>query len=141
MRIAVASQNFRTVTGHAGKSRRFLVFEAERGARPREVARLDLLKEMSIHEFQCDGPHPLFAVDAVIAGSAGAGFVRRMAEHGVTAVATAEPDPATAVAGFLDGTLAPAAPHDHASPDDRAPGSDARDQDHADDGADCCCGH
>ena len=27
MRIAVASQNFRTVTGHAGKSRRFLVFD------------------------------------------------------------------------------------------------------------------
>ena len=27
MRIAVTSQNFRTVTGHAGKARRFLVFD------------------------------------------------------------------------------------------------------------------
>ncbi|MFD2181526.1 NifB/NifX family molybdenum-iron cluster-binding protein [Rhodoplanes azumiensis] len=151
MRIAVASQNFRTVTGHAGKSRRFLVFEAERGAPPREVARLDLPKELSIHEFACDGPHPLFAVDAVIAGSAGAGFVRRMAEHGVTAVATAEPDPATAVAGFLDGTLAPAGPHEHAAHEHAAHDhgahasssgpSGARDQEHEDDCADCCCGH
>jgi hypothetical protein len=26
MRIAVISQNFKTITGHAGKSRRFLIF-------------------------------------------------------------------------------------------------------------------
>jgi len=28
MRIGVTSQNFRTITGHAGKTRRFLVFES-----------------------------------------------------------------------------------------------------------------
>jgi hypothetical protein len=28
MRIAITSQNFRTVTGHAGRAGRFLVFEA-----------------------------------------------------------------------------------------------------------------
>jgi hypothetical protein len=29
MRIAVTSQNFRTVTGHAGRARRFIVSEAD----------------------------------------------------------------------------------------------------------------
>ncbi|RAI41383.1 nitrogen fixation protein, partial [Rhodoplanes elegans] len=72
-RVAVASDDYATVTGHAGKARRFLVFETQGDAPPREVARLDLPAELTVHEFQCDGPHPLFQVKAVIAGSAGAG--------------------------------------------------------------------
>ena len=43
MRIAVASQNYRTITKHAGMTRRFLVFEAEQGAAPREVNEADAL--------------------------------------------------------------------------------------------------
>ncbi|MBB5048937.1 putative Fe-Mo cluster-binding NifX family protein [Rhodopseudomonas rhenobacensis] len=113
MLIAVASQNFRTVTGHAGKSRRFLVFDAAPGQPPHEVERLDLPKELAIHEFQDDGAHPLDAVDVVIAGSAGAGFVNRMAARGVQTVATAETDPAAAVAQFVAGTLIAPAPHVH----------------------------
>ncbi|HKJ77206.1 MAG TPA: nitrogen fixation protein, partial [Gammaproteobacteria bacterium] len=42
MEIAITSQNFRTVTGHAGKTRRFLVYEAGPGQEPVEVDRLDL---------------------------------------------------------------------------------------------------
>ncbi|RAI35033.1 nitrogen fixation protein [Rhodoplanes serenus] len=108
MRIAVASDDFRTVTAHAGKACRFLVFETAPGAAPREVARLDLPPEQSIHEFRGDGPHPLFAMRAVIAGSAGAGFVRRLAGHGVATITTEETDPATAAARYAAGTLAPA---------------------------------
>ncbi|UZE46924.1 NifB/NifX family molybdenum-iron cluster-binding protein [Rhodopseudomonas sp. P2A-2r] len=113
MLIAVASQNFRTVTGHAGKSRRFLVFDAAPGSAPREIDRFDLPKEQSIHEFRGDGPHALDAVKVVIAGSAGAGFINRMAARGVQAVTTAETDPTIAVERFLAGTLAPSAPHEH----------------------------
>jgi predicted Fe-Mo cluster-binding NifX family protein len=112
MLIAVASQNFRTVTGHAGKTRRFLVFDAAPGGVPQEVDRLDLPKEQSIHEFDEQGPHPLDAVNAVIAGSAGPGFITRMAARGVSAVTTAETDPVTAIQNYLAGCLAPAAPHD-----------------------------
>lgn len=39
MKIAVTSQNFRTVTAHAGKTRRFLVFDIPSGDSPREVER------------------------------------------------------------------------------------------------------
>ncbi|WP_245941526.1 YbgC/FadM family acyl-CoA thioesterase [Cereibacter changlensis] len=113
MRFAVASQNFRTVTGHAGKTRRFLVFEATTGLPPQEVERFDLPKDQSIHAFRGDGPHPLDSVGVVIAASAGDGFIRRMAARGVVAVATAETDPALAVSGYLAGTLSPEAPHEH----------------------------
>lgn len=112
MLIAVASQNFWTVTAHAGKSRRFLIFKVAPCRAPLEVDRLDLPKELSIHEFKGEGVHPLDAVDVVIAGSVGAGFVSRMAERGVRAVATSEINPALAVARFMSGTLTPPARQD-----------------------------
>jgi predicted Fe-Mo cluster-binding NifX family protein len=106
MLIAVASQNFRTVTPHAGKSRRFLVFKVAACRAPIEVDRLDLPKEQSMHEFKGDAAHPLDAMDVLIAGSVGAGLITRMADRGITAVATAETDPVIAIARYLAGTLA-----------------------------------
>lgn len=132
MRIAVASQNFRTVTGHAGMTRRFLVFEAEQGAAPREVDRIDLPLEMTIHSFSGQGPHPLDAVQTIIVGSAGPGFVTRMAARGVQAVTTSETDPAAAVSQFLVGTLPPAPAHEHGH-------QHHEDGDGHGDGGHCCC--
>ncbi len=114
MKIAVTSQNFRTITQHAGKSRRFLIFEpdAATGA-AREVARLDLPKEMSLHEFHGEN-HPLFEMDCLITGSGGQGFIQRMARAGVKVVITGEQDPLAAANAFIEGKpLAPAEPHDH----------------------------
>ena len=113
MRIAVTSQNFRTITGHAGKTRRFLVFEGrEGGSEVREVDRLDLPKEMSLHEYHGED-HPIYAMDVVIAGGAGAGFVRRLAAHGVRVITTSETDPMRAVEAVLTGSeRPPAAPDD-----------------------------
>jgi predicted Fe-Mo cluster-binding NifX family protein len=113
MRIAVASQNFRTVTPHVGKTRRFILFEAAPGEPAREVDRLDLPRGMALHDFRGEGHHPLYEVGAIIAGSVGAGFARRMADRGIPALATSETDPARAAQAFVDGRLPPAAPHDH----------------------------
>ena len=101
MKIAVTSQNFRTVTPHAGKTRRFLVYEAAEGGEPIEVDRLDLPKELSMHEFHGGSPHPLDAVDVIIAGSFGEGFATRMAARGIVAVATDLTDPVEAVKEYL----------------------------------------
>jgi predicted Fe-Mo cluster-binding NifX family protein len=101
MKIAVTSQNYRTITPHAGKTRRFLVYEAAPDKEPVEVDRLNLPKDMALHEFHGDGPHPLYAVDVVIAGSFGHGFSRRMAKQGIVAVMTNESDPVQAVRDFL----------------------------------------
>ena len=49
MNIAVTSQNFRTITGHAGKTRRFLVFTGTTEGEWLETDRLDLPKDMIWH--------------------------------------------------------------------------------------------
>jgi len=113
VRIAVTSQNFRTITGHAGKTRRFLVFEAEPGGEPREVERLDLPKELSFHEYRGNEAHPVDGVAVIITTSAGAGFVHRLHARGISVVVTSETDPQAAVRGFFAGTLPPPEPHEH----------------------------
>lgn len=116
MRIAVTSQNFRTVTGHAGRARRFLVYEADTGRQPRELERLDLDLHMTIHGFDPRARHPLDGMDVLITGGAGAGFVQHMAARGVRVVATAETDPRQAIAAFFAGRICSASDgcrHDH----------------------------
>jgi len=112
MKIGVTSQNFRTITGHAGKARRFLVYESQ-GTEVREVERLDLPKEMSMHEFRGDA-HPLDILDVLVTQGCGQGFMRRMAAKGVRVVATSETEPLTAVTSVVVGAdLPPPLPHDH----------------------------
>ena len=113
MHIAVSSQNFRQVTGHAGHARRFLVFKVDDTQSIDLVDRLDLPKELAIHGFDDRQPHPLYGMDVLITGGAGEGFKRRLATRGVRVVATGETDPETAVKDFLAGTVKAAEPHDH----------------------------
>ena len=40
MKIGITSQNFRTITGHAGKTRRFLVFEPRADGQIGETGRM-----------------------------------------------------------------------------------------------------
>lgn len=115
MRVAVSSQNFRSITGHAGKSRRFIVYELGADGAAAEVERLDLPKNMSLHEYHGDD-HPLYRLGlaAVVTASAGAGFIQRMARHGIRVVATSETDIARALQKVATGAPLPAPePHHH----------------------------
>ncbi|MBK1721844.1 NifB/NifX family molybdenum-iron cluster-binding protein [Thiocystis violacea] len=114
MRIAVTSQNFKTITGHAGKTRRFLIMESDGTGPADEVGRLDLPAQMSLHDYHGDD-HPLFGarIDAVITQSAGRGFVERLARHGIAVHTTSATDPLQAAADLAAGRPLPAAaPHD-----------------------------
>ena len=113
MKFAVSSQNWKTITRHGGKSRRWLLFEAEAGAEPREVGRLDLPEDETVHASHGAVHHPLFDMDVVLTGSCGEGFMRRMANQGVRTFATEEKDPVAAIKAWFAGTLVPAAPHEH----------------------------
>jgi predicted Fe-Mo cluster-binding NifX family protein len=111
MRYAVATdRDYATVSGHAGQSRRWLVFEVDEGGAPRPSGRVELEKEQVFHHFKDDGPHPLDGIDMVIAANSGEGFVRRMKKRGVDAVMTAETDPMKAVADHAAQHLAPPKP-------------------------------
>jgi predicted Fe-Mo cluster-binding NifX family protein len=114
MRIAVTSQNFRTITGHAGKTRRFLILEADGQGTPVEVERLDLPAGLSLHDHHGDD-HPLFTLglDAILTQSAGQGFRARLARYGIAVHATSATDPMRAAADLAAGrSLAAPAPHD-----------------------------
>lgn len=112
MKIGVSSQNFRTITGHAGKARRFRVFEKV-GDKIQECERLDLPKEMSMHEFQGQ-EHPLDSLDVLITGGCGEGFIRRLASRDVKVIPTSETDPEVAIKKLLSGdALAPVVTHTH----------------------------
>ncbi len=112
MKFAVTSQNFRTVTGHAGMTRRFLVFEATGPDEVAELPRLDLPKEMAFHGF-AGGAHPIDGVDVLLTASAGEGFHRKMASRGIRVVVTGQADPVQAVREVLAGRTTPPAPHEH----------------------------
>ncbi len=113
MRIAISSQNFREVTGHAGHARRFLVFDVDGSSSINLVGRLDLPKELAIHGFDNRAAHPLYDMDVLITGGAGEGFKQRLAQRGVRVVATGETDPEAAVRDFLAGTVKSPEDHDH----------------------------
>ncbi len=113
MKIGITSQNFRTITGHAGKTRRFLIYTPDDKGMPVETDRLDLPKEMAMHEFRGLN-HPLDELDVLITGSCGEGFDRRMAAKGVRVIVTSETDPLRAASMVLRGDSLPAAePHTH----------------------------
>ena len=86
--IAVASQNGRTVTPHAGRTRRFLLFTADADGAVAEAGRYELPKAMTLHGWPRSRPHPLFCVDVVVVGGAGENFRNTLAEAGVRTLVT-----------------------------------------------------
>jgi len=115
MKIGITSQNFRTITGHAGKTRRFLIYEADpETGEVTELERLDLPKEMSMHAYSRPEPHPIEHLDILITGGCGQGFINRLTMSGVRVYVTGEEDPLRAVQLLITGQpLPPPAPHDH----------------------------
>jgi predicted Fe-Mo cluster-binding NifX family protein len=114
VKIGITSQNFRTITGHAGKTRRFLVYGQPDNEGIREIMRLDLPKDMSMHEFHGEGLHPIDELDVIVTASCGDGFMRRMADRGIRVILTSETDPLTAASAVSHGLpLAEPAPHEH----------------------------
>ncbi|MEW6676375.1 MAG: NifB/NifX family molybdenum-iron cluster-binding protein [Pseudomonadota bacterium] len=112
MKIAVTSQNRKTVTGHAGKCRKFWVYDVDHAeARSRNLLELGL--DQTFHASHGEGAHPLDGINVLITAGLGTGLQQRLKRKGILAVATPETDPDRAVAAWLNGTLAEVAPEDH----------------------------
>ena len=102
MKIAVTSQNFKSVTNHAGHARRYIIFEVGDDNKPVEVECLDLPKEMAFREFDDSGEHPVDVAGVIISQSFGGGFARRMKRRGIIASITKKDDPVEAVLDYLE---------------------------------------
>lgn len=114
MKIAVASQNRRDITEHAGRCRKFWIYQIENDAIA-DKQLLELTKEQSFHDSSPHDPSPLDDVQVLIAGGLGAGLLRRLEGMNIEAVVTTETDPDRAVECYLNGTLPIRAiePHEH----------------------------
>lgn len=116
MKVGITSQNFRTITGHAGKTRRFLVYAVSADGHWQELERLDLPKEMSLHAYHGED-HPAYNFDLIITAGCGDNFVQRMQTHDVEVIATSEPDPVTALQLVIrKQPLPPPTAHEHNHP-------------------------
>lgn len=107
LRIAIAAQDSGAVAGHAGKARRWLVYECVPGAPLAAPHAVELAPAQVFHHFRDDGPHPLDGVDVVVAGSAGDGFLRHMARRGTEVLLTGESEPLHALERILAGEALP----------------------------------
>ncbi len=112
MKIAVTSQNRKSITEHAGRCRKFQLFEIEEG---RIISKklVELAKKQSFHESSPHEAHPLDVVDVLISGGMGNGMIRRLANKGITGIITSQSDPETAVKLYLEGKLQSEEPHEH----------------------------
>jgi len=112
MKIAVTSQDRKTITKHAGKCRNFWVYEiVDKVIRDKRLLELPLAQ--SFHESNHTATHPLDDINQLITGSLGLGLQHRLQQKGIAALATAETDPDRAVAAWLEGNLIELPPDAH----------------------------
>ena len=104
MKIAVTSQNRKSITEHAGRCRKFWIFVTENN-KIVDKQLLELPKEQAFHESSPHEPHPLDDIDVLIAGGLGQGLVRRLARKDIKGLVTMESDPEKAVLLYLNGSL------------------------------------
>ena len=110
MKIAIATKDFTEVSGHAGQTRQWLLYDLSQHRSNQLLpapTRVNLDKEQVLHVFEDDGPHPLDGVDVVVAGSAGDGFLRHMARRGTEVLLTGESEPLHALERILAGEALP----------------------------------
>ncbi len=109
MKIAIATKDWLTVSGHAGQARWWLLYDLTQDPEAALAApkRVELAKEQVFHHFRDGAPHPLDGVEIVVAGSAGDGFVRHMRKRGAEVLLTRETDPAAALRRILAGEALP----------------------------------
>jgi predicted Fe-Mo cluster-binding NifX family protein len=105
MKIAVAFQNGKTITGHAGRCRKFLVFDVNEKREVTGTDEMQFERGVTFHDLRPGGENPLQGCDVMIAGSMGGRLVQKLLGFGVKAVVTEVADPAIAVKAYLDGTL------------------------------------
>ncbi len=106
MKIAVTSQNRKSVTAHAGRCRNFWIFDVE-DEKITGKQLLELPKEQSFHEAPSQDDHPLDVVDVLLVGGMGSGLASRMARKGITALVISETDPEAAVLEYLRSSPTP----------------------------------
>jgi len=100
MRIGITSQNRREVTAHAGRCRRFWIFDVEEG-RVIERSMLELDKAGTLHELAPAIPEGLKSVEVLLSAGMCEDLIARLERNGIRGAVTKHSDPEQAVASYL----------------------------------------
>ncbi len=118
IRIAVASTDGHSLSGHAGSTTTYLVYHCENGhiieRKILEIPPRDTLRNVFHTPGRLKENHPLFQVDYLLVTSLGESGVKRLKRKGVQALIVDEyANPGTAIEKLLNGTLKTYEPHRH----------------------------
>jgi predicted Fe-Mo cluster-binding NifX family protein len=103
--IAVCTQNRRTVTGHAGRCRRFQLFtfvEQDSGEYSTQMQWAELPEEDTLHHARTRLPMALTGIDAIVTKGLGEGLKRKLDRLGVAWAQTSENDPMKAASKIME---------------------------------------
>lgn len=107
MKIAIATDDYVRVAGHAGQAARWLLFDCAPRHDIGEPVRIELSKPQIFHHWESTDPHPLDGIEIIVARSAGDGFLRRMQKRGVDVLLTSEALAEAALLKILAGEALP----------------------------------
>lgn len=105
--IAVTSQNYRTVTKHAGLCRKLLVYNVKYNEDEKnpvdinEIERIRVSKEEALHTCKPEADHPVDVANVLICGSCGEGFIRKMEGRDIIVSVATKDDPIEAIKEYL----------------------------------------
>lgn len=113
-KVAVTSQDKKTITGHAGKCRHFYIYTIDTEGNFKKDL-IDLSKNETLHHTFHDDPSAnphnyLYDMDIILTQSMGQGAINRLATQNVTVYAIQETDPEIAIKKLIEGTLEAFAP-------------------------------
>ena len=108
-KVAVSSQNKKTITGHAGGCRNFFIYTIDKQGSFEKTA-LKLSKEETLRftfhdDTSPDPSNKLFNMDIIITQGIGQGGINKLAQKNVKAYIVQEKDPDTAIKKMIEGTL------------------------------------
>jgi predicted Fe-Mo cluster-binding NifX family protein len=101
LKIAVSSQNRKTITGHAGRCRKFWVYEIRGNEIDGKTLR-ELAPEQTLHSLPLGGGHPLDDVHVMITSGMSPFLYQRLQQGGIRPFVTEETDPDAAVRILLE---------------------------------------
>jgi len=117
MKIAIASQNQRKVSAHAGQCRKFWIYETN-AAGVADKNLLELPAAQSFHDIAPHQPPGFDDIQVLIAKGMCEGLFHRLQRYGIEGIVTPETDPDQAIAAYLDGSLVRGVPDVHDNHDE-----------------------
>jgi predicted Fe-Mo cluster-binding NifX family protein len=101
MKIAITSQNVRSVTAHAGRCRKFWVYDIAKVGSEIKKRFVELENNESLHSMKDQLPEKLSGLNVLITVNLGASLRSKLSAAGVVAHLTDESSPDYALLKFL----------------------------------------